>query len=119
MFLFVKQGKSSDTNYHVVILGSGCEIKLKRVGEWVDVVEHDQGPKRKKTKLIKTSLCMLRYSGVPVTRSLVLYACFVDRCFSFCTVSFGHCVVCSSNSYRPIRWAKYMCMLLDCTVVLM
>jgi hypothetical protein len=22
--------------------------------------------------------------------------CFVDRCFSFCTFSFGHCVVCSS-----------------------
>ena len=32
------------------------------------------------------------FSGVRVTRSLVLYACFVDRCFSF----FGHCVVCSA-----------------------
>ena len=31
-----------------------------------------------------------------VTRSLVLYICFVDRCLSFCTFSFGHCVVCSS-----------------------
>ena len=35
-------------------------------------------------------------SGVRVTRSLVLYVCFVDRCFSFCTFSFGHCVVCPS-----------------------
>ena len=35
-------------------------------------------------------------SGVCVTRSLVLYVCFVDRCLSFCTFSFGHCVVCSS-----------------------
>ena len=35
-------------------------------------------------------------SGVRVTRSLVLYVCFVDRCLSFCTFSFGHCVVCSS-----------------------
>jgi hypothetical protein len=34
-------------------------------------------------------------SGVRVTRSLVLYVCFVDRCLSFCTFSFGHCVVCS------------------------
>jgi len=36
--------------------------------------------------------------GVRVTRSLVLCACFVDRCFSlsFYTFSFGHCVVCSS-----------------------
>ena len=36
--------------------------------------------------------------GVRVTRSLVLCACFVDRCFSlsFYTFSFGHCVVCYS-----------------------
>jgi hypothetical protein len=33
------------------------------------------------------------FSGVRVTRSLVLYVCFVDRCLSFCTFSFGHCVV--------------------------
>ena len=39
------------------------------------------------------------YSGVHVTRSLVLYGCFVDRCLSFCTFSFGHCVVCSSSIY--------------------
>jgi hypothetical protein len=36
---------------------------------------------------------------VRVTRSLVLYVCFVDRCLSFCTFSFGHCVVCSSSIY--------------------
>jgi hypothetical protein len=34
-----------------------------------------------------------------VTRSLVLCVCFVDRCLSFCTFSFGHCVVCSSSIY--------------------
>ena len=28
-------------------------------------------------------------SGVRVTRSLVLCVCCVDRCFSFCTFSFG------------------------------
>jgi hypothetical protein len=39
-------------------------------------------------------------SGVRVTRSLVLYVCFVDRCLSFCPFSFGHCVVCSSSIYR-------------------
>jgi hypothetical protein len=37
------------------------------------------------------------FSGVRVTRSLVLYVCFVDRCLSFCTFSFVHCVVCSSS----------------------
>jgi hypothetical protein len=36
------------------------------------------------------------FTGVRVTRSLVLYVCFVDRCLSFCTFSFSHCVVCSS-----------------------
>ena len=37
------------------------------------------------------------FSGVPVTRSLVLYVCFVDRCLSLCT--FGHCVVCPCSIY--------------------
>ena len=40
------------------------------------------------------------FSGVRVTRSLVLCVCFVDRCLSFCLFSFGHCVVCSSSIYR-------------------
>jgi hypothetical protein len=31
---------------------------------------------------------------VRVTWSLVLCVCFVDRCLSFCPISFGHCVVC-------------------------
>jgi hypothetical protein len=39
------------------------------------------------------------FSRVHVTRSLVLYVCFVDRCLSFCTFSFGHCLVCSSSIY--------------------
>jgi hypothetical protein len=39
------------------------------------------------------------FTGVHVTRSLVLYVCFVDRFLSFCTFSFGHCVVCSSSIY--------------------
>ena len=39
------------------------------------------------------------FSGVRVTRFLAWYVCFVDRCLSFCTFSFGHCVVCSSATY--------------------
>ena len=39
------------------------------------------------------------FSGVRVTRSLVLYVCFVDRSLSFSTFSFVHCVVCSSSRY--------------------
>jgi hypothetical protein len=37
--------------------------------------------------------------SVCVTRSLVLCVCFVDRCLSFCTFPFGHCVVCSYLIY--------------------
>ena len=43
--------------------------------------------------------CQLVFSGVCVTRSFVLCVCFVDRCLSFCTLSFGHCVVCPSSIY--------------------
>ena len=36
------------------------------------------------------------FIGVRVTRSLVLFLCFVDRCLSFCPFSCDHCVVCPS-----------------------
>ena len=39
------------------------------------------------------------FSGVRVTRSLVLCVCFVDRCLSFCPFSFERCVVCPSSIY--------------------
>ena len=39
------------------------------------------------------------FSGVRVTRSLVLYVCFVHRCLFLCTFSFDHFVVCSSLIY--------------------
>ena len=41
----------------------------------------------------------LVFSGVRVTRSLVLYICFVDIWMSFRLFSFGHYVVCSSSIY--------------------
>ena len=51
--------------------------------------------------LIATSVFSNVYLKVHIlpydTRSLVLYVCFVDRCLSLCTFSFGHCVVCSSS----------------------
>jgi len=40
------------------------------------------------------------FSEVRVTRSLALCVSFEDRCFSLCTFSFGHCVVCSSSIYE-------------------
>jgi hypothetical protein len=53
----------------------------------------------------------LVFSGVCVARFLVLCVCFVDRCLSFCTFSFGHCLfffdlrilttpLVSSNSFK-------------------
>jgi hypothetical protein len=46
-----------------------------------------------------TSIVHVLRFKIHVIRSLVLYACFVDRCLSFCTFSFGHCAVCSSSIY--------------------
>ena len=43
------------------------------------------------------------FGGVRVTRSLVLYVYFVDRCLSFCTFSFGHCGV------SVLRYMDYNC----------
>ena len=34
------------------------------------------------------------FNAIRVTRSLALCVCFVDRCLSFCSFTFGHCVVC-------------------------
>jgi hypothetical protein len=53
----------------------------------------------------------LVFSGVCITRSLVLCVCFVDRCLSFCSFSFGHCVVCSS-----VFWP--LCCLFFCLLVI-
>ena len=39
------------------------------------------------------------YNGFRVTRSLVLYVRFVDRCLSFCLFCFGHFVVCPRSIY--------------------
>ena len=46
------------------------------------------------------------------TRSLFLCVCFVERCLSFCTFSFGHCVVCSSSIHGfwlPLRYLHTLC----------
>jgi hypothetical protein len=40
------------------------------------------------------SEAFLVFSGVRVSRSLVLCVRFVDGCLSFCTFSSDHCVVC-------------------------
>jgi len=40
------------------------------------------------------------FSGVHVTWSLALCVCFVDRWLSFCSFSFGHCIVYSFSIYK-------------------
>ena len=47
----------------------------------------------------------LVFSGIPVTRSLVLCVGFMDRCLSLCIISFGHYVVC------PLLLAIMLCVL--------
>jgi hypothetical protein len=49
------------------------------------------------------------FSWVRVTRSFACCVCFVDRCLSFCTFSFGQCVFCSSSIYGfwlPLWYAQ-------------
>jgi hypothetical protein len=61
----------------------------------------------RRVPLVKQELCTLPehlssplvFSGVLVTRFLVLCAFFLDRCLSFCPFSFDHCVVCTSSIY--------------------
>ena len=40
-----------------------------------------------------------KYKYIHVTRTLVLYVCFVDRCLFCCTLSFDLCGFCSSSIY--------------------
>ena len=58
------------------------------------------------------------FSGVRVTRSLVLYVFLVDRCLSFCSFSFGHWVVCSSSIYEFLLPLWYLQTLLTKNVPL-
>jgi hypothetical protein len=43
------------------------------------------------------------FIGVRVTRSEVLYICFVDRCLSFCPFSFANCVVKLPNKQGMVK----------------
>ena len=58
------------------------------------------------------------FSGVRVTRSLVLYVWFVDRCLSFCTFSLNHCVVSSSSIDGSCLPLWYLQTLLSCPTCL-
>jgi hypothetical protein len=48
------------------------------------------------------------FSGVCVSRYLVLCACFVDRCLSFCPFYFGPCVVCRPSIYEFLLPLVYL-----------
>ena len=58
------------------------------------------------------------FNGLRVTRSLVLCVCFVDRCLSFCTFSFGHCVVCFSSIYGFLLPLWYLQKMLNILIFL-
>ena len=46
------------------------------------------------------------YRNDPTPRNI--YICFVDRCLSLCTFTFGHCVLCSSSIYG--LWIPLWCL---------
>ena len=66
---------------------------VTRLTRWVSLVEQEL---LILLEHLSSSPPLPVFNGVRVTRSLVFFVCFVDRCLSFCTFSFGHCVVCSS-----------------------
>jgi hypothetical protein len=47
------------------------------------------------------------FSGIRVTRALVLCVCFVDRWLSFCPFSFGHCIVCDVQHFAVLLSCVY------------
>jgi hypothetical protein len=58
------------------------------------------------------------FSGVRVTRSLVLCVCFIDRCLSFCPFPYGHCVVCFTSIYGfwlPLWYLQILLSLSKCS----
>ena len=59
---------------------------VTRLTRWVPLVKQEL-----LTPLKYLSLPLV-FSGIRITRSLVLCLCFVDRCLSFCTFSFGYFV---------------------------
>jgi hypothetical protein len=48
------------------------------------------------------------FSGVRLSRFLIVCVCFVDRCLYFFPFCFGHCVVCSSLIYGCL--IKFWCL---------
>ena len=69
-------------------------IFVTRLTQWVSLVEQEL------LTLLEHLSSPPLFSGVRVTWPLVFCVCFVDRCLSYCTFSFGHCFVCSSSIYR-------------------
>jgi hypothetical protein len=54
-------------------------------------------------------------------KCFVCCVCFIDRCLSFCTFSFGHCVVCSSSIYGfwlPLWYLQTLLIFIICSLVL-
>ena len=71
------------SNMISIIRWCSCRLTVTRwvshvEQEWLTLPEHLSSPPG--------------FSGIRVTQSLVFYVIFVDRCLSFCSFSFGHCV---------------------------
>ena len=97
------QEKKHSLLHAFIICSDHSSKKIKQM----TINEKELKPSTRRVSLVEQELLTLSeqlssppvFSGVRVTWSLVLYVCFVDHCLSFCTFSFGHCVVCSSSIY--------------------
>ena len=87
---YVPLVESISWSFHHSWFITGCVTRLTQL---VSLVEQE-------LPLFRSTWVHSVFSGVCVIRSLVLYVCFVDRCLSFCTFFFCHCLVCSSSIYE-------------------
>jgi hypothetical protein len=94
-------------NMHAMQVCFIVTLVWQYVYRWLESVLHVLARLTRRVPLVEQELLVLPQHlsslrfliEVCVTRSLVLYVCFVDCCLSFCIFSFGHCVVCSSSIY--------------------
>ena len=59
----------------------------------------DHANKTKSDTFNSEMLLFFFYTVKAVYKGAMNGVCFVDRCLSLCTFSFGRCVVCSSSIY--------------------
>ena len=118
-YISTTKNDEKSKNYIILITGVLCRVNKDmgkfKIVRWIYNLQTKNEYKSKLSSLtvITSSLKHLalyifrkKTLRVRVTRSSVLYVCFVDRCLFFCTFSFDHCFVCPSSIYG--LWLRFL-----------